>query len=302
METSLAGTDLPKKAEQAVTIFSDKDWWAGIGATGLKITAIIIIAVIFKYVIKAAIANIFKVRLKSPLRLSEKRENTLFRLLNNVATYVIYSIVIIAILGEFMDVRGILAGAGVLGLAIGFGAQNLVRDIITGFFIIFENQFSVGDTVRIASFEGTVEEIGLRTTKIKSWTGELHILPNSSITEVTNFSVHNSIAVVDLSIAYEEDIDKAQRIIEDVVKRVKPDYPEMVKDPEVLGVQMLGASEVVIRVTSEVLPMTHFKIARELRKTLKLELEKAGIEIPYPKMVTYHKEGNSKENKNKMEG
>ncbi|MDM5314484.1 mechanosensitive ion channel family protein [Fictibacillus sp. b24] len=266
--------------------------------TGFKIVGIILLAIIFKYIVKAAIANIFKVRLKSPLRLSERRENTLFRLLDNVASYVIYFVAILTILTEFgVDIKAILAGAGVVGLAIGFGAQSLVKDIITGFFIIFENQFSVGDTVRIASFEGTVEEIGLRTTKIKSWTGELHILPNSSITEVTNFSVHNSIAVVDLSIAYEEDIDKAQNIIQEVVKNAKPNYPEMVKEPEVLGVQMLGASEVVIRVTAEVLPMTHFKIARELRKTLKHELEIAGIEIPYPKMVTYQKESLPKEQK-----
>ncbi|MED1864996.1 mechanosensitive ion channel family protein [Fictibacillus nanhaiensis] len=279
-------------------MFSDKEWWTGIATTSLKIVGIIILAIIFKYIVKAAIANIFKVRLKSPLRLSERRENTLFRLLDNVASYVIYFVAILTVLTEFgVDIKAILAGAGVVGLAIGFGAQSLVKDIITGFFIIFENQFSVGDTVRITNFEGTVEEIGLRTTKIKSWTGELHILPNSSITEVTNFSVHNSIAVVDLSIAYEEDIDKAQNIIQDVVKNAKPNYPEMVKEPEVLGVQMLGASEVVIRVTAEVLPMTHFKIARELRKTLKHELERAGIEIPYPKMVTYQKEPVPKENK-----
>ncbi|WP_419181328.1 mechanosensitive ion channel family protein [Fictibacillus nanhaiensis] len=294
----MAGANLPETAEKAVTIFSDKEWWTGIATTSLKIVGIIILAIIFKYIVKAAIANIFKVRLKSPLRLSERRENTLFRLLDNVASYVIYFVAILTVLTEFgVDIKAILAGAGVVGLAIGFGAQSLVKDIITGFFIIFENQFSVGDTVRITNFEGTVEEIGLRTTKIKSWTGELHILPNSSITEVTNFSVHNSIAVVDLSIAYEEDIDKAQNIIQDVVKNAKPNYPEMVKEPEVLGVQMLGASEVVIRVTAEVLPMTHFKIARELRKTLKHELERAGIEIPYPKMVTYQKEPVPKENK-----
>lgn len=294
----MAGANLPETAEKAVTIFSDKEWWTGIATTSLKIVGIIILAIIFKYIVKAAIANVFKVRLKSPLRLSERRENTLFRLLDNVASYVIYFVAILTILTEFgVDIKAILAGAGVVGLAIGFGAQSLVKDIITGFFIIFENQFSVGDTVRITNFEGTVEEIGLRTTKIKSWTGELHILPNSSITEVTNFSVHNSIAVVDLSIAYEEDIDKAQTIIQEVVKNAKPNYPEMVKEPEVLGVQMLGASEVVIRVTAEVLPMTHFKIARELRKTLKHELEVAGIEIPYPKMVTYQKEPLPKEHK-----
>ncbi|WP_225219022.1 mechanosensitive ion channel family protein [Fictibacillus norfolkensis] len=294
----MAGANLPETAEKAVTIFSDKEWWTGIATTSLKIVGIILLAIIFKYIVKAAIANVFKVRLKSPLRLSERRENTLFRLLDNVASYVIYFVAILTILTEFgVDIKAILAGAGVVGLAIGFGAQSLVKDIITGFFIIFENQFSVGDTVRITNFEGTVEEIGLRTTKIKSWTGELHILPNSSITEVTNFSVHNSIAVVDLSIAYEEDIDKAQTIIQEVVKNAKPNYPEMVKEPEVLGVQMLGASEVVIRVTAEVLPMTHFKIARELRKTLKHELEVAGIEIPYPKMVTYQKETLPKEHK-----
>ncbi|MGM0806961.1 MAG: mechanosensitive ion channel family protein [Bacillota bacterium] len=294
----MAGANLPETAEKAVTIFSDKEWWTGIATTSLKIVGIIILAIIFKYIVKAAIANVFKVRLKSPLRLSERRENTLFRLLDNVASYLIYFVAILTILTEFgVDIKAILAGAGVVGLAIGFGAQSLVKDIITGFFIIFENQFSVGDTVRITNFEGTVEEIGLRTTKIKSWTGELHILPNSSITEVTNFSVHNSIAVVDLSIAYEEDIDKAQNIIQEVVKNAKPNYPEMVKEPEVLGVQMLGASEVVIRVTAEVLPMTHFKIARELRKTLKHELEVAGIEIPYPKMVTYQKEPLPKEHK-----
>jgi moderate conductance mechanosensitive channel len=280
-------------AEQAVTIFSNKEWWAGIAAKGIKIAGIILLAIIFKYILKAAIANVFKVRLKTPLRLSERRENTLFKLLDNVSSYVIYFLAILTILSEFMDIKAILAGAGVVGLAIGFGAQSLVKDIITGFFIIFEHQFSVGDYVRIASFEGTVEEIGLRTTKIKSWTGELHILPNSSITEVTNFSVHNSMAVVDISIAYEEDIDKAQGIIQEVVNKAKPNFPEMIKEPEVLGVQMLGASEVVIRVAAEVLPMTHFKIARELRKALKDELEKAGIEIPYPKMVTYTKGNNT---------
>jgi small conductance mechanosensitive channel len=293
----LEPTHVAETAEQAVNFFSNKDWWTEIAAKSIKIVGIILLAVIFKYVIKAAITNIFKVRLKSPLRLSERRENTLYKLLNNVASYVIYFVAILTILSEFMNITSILAGAGVVGLAIGFGAQNLVKDIITGFFIIFENQFSVGDYVRIIGFEGTVEEIGLRTTKIKSWTGELHILPNSSITEVTNFSIHNSMAVVDVSIAYEEDIDKAQNIIQEVVAKVKPNFPEMVKDPEVLGVQMLGAgaSEIVIRVAAEVLPMTHFKIARELRKILKLELDKAGIEIPYPKMVTYQKDKSPKE-------
>ncbi len=117
------------------------------------------------------------------------------RLLQNVFSYAIYFVAGVMILETLsVDVRGLLAGAGIVGLAVGFGAQNLVKDIITGFFIIFEDQFSVGDYVRVGTFEGTVEEIGLRTTKIKSWTGEINILPNGSIVEVTNFSLHNSVA------------------------------------------------------------------------------------------------------------
>ncbi|MED2972340.1 mechanosensitive ion channel family protein [Fictibacillus sp. B-59209] len=256
----------------------------------LKITAIIFGSVIVVKIVRAAIDNIFKIRMKSPLRMSERRENTLIRLLDNVAAYLVYFIALLMLLSEFnIDVKALLAGAGVVGLAIGFGAQNLVKDVITGFFIIFEQQFAVGDFVRINNFEGTVEEIGLRTTKLKQWTGELHILPNSSITEVTNFSIHNSIAVVDVSIAYEEDIDRAQAIIEEVVREETPKYPEMVAEPEVLGIQAVAAAEIVIRVTAEVLPMTHFKVARELKKAIKIKLDEEGIELPYQKLISYHK-------------
>ncbi|HSH23975.1 MAG TPA: mechanosensitive ion channel family protein, partial [Massilibacterium sp.] len=218
------------------------------------------------------------------------------RLIQNVVTYVIYFIALIMILEELnVPVKSLLAGAGIVGLAVGFGAQSLVKDIITGFFIVFEDQFAVGDYVRIGEFEGTVEEIGLRTTKIKSWTGEVHILPNSSIIEVTNFSLHNSIAVVDVSIAYEEDINQAERIIQDYLETLENKYEEIVAPPEVLGVQMLGGSDVVIRVIAETLPVMNFKIARILRKELKQYLEERGVEIPYPRMVLLNQEEGNKE-------
>jgi small conductance mechanosensitive channel len=188
-----------------------------------------------------------------------------------------------------INVGALLAGAGIVGLAVGFGAQSLVKDIITGFFIIFEDQFSVGDHIRVASFEGTVEEIGLRTTKIKNWTGELHILPNGSITEVTNFSIHNSMAVVDISISYETDIPEAERIVQELLNEVADKYEEIVTPPELLGIQNLAASEVILRVVCEVQPMSHFKISRLLRKDIKLRLDEHGIEIPYPKMVMYNR-------------
>ncbi|WP_244668415.1 mechanosensitive ion channel family protein [Bacillus sp. NTK074B] len=262
--------------------------WIALGTGAIKIVAIMVITYIALRVGRSAIRNVFKVRSRSPLKFTERREATLLKLLENVLTYVIYFISLMTILSTLdIDVKGLIAGAGIVGLAVGFGAQNLVRDIITGFFIIFEDQFSVGDYVRIGSAEGTVEEIGLRTTKIKSWTGELHIFPNGNITEVTNFSVHNSIAVVDVSIAYEENIEEAEKVMEELLLSLPQKYEDLVNPPELLGVQTLGASDVVIRIVAETVPMRHWYMARMIRKEVKLCLDAHGIEIPFPRMVMY---------------
>ncbi|MBP1943936.1 small conductance mechanosensitive channel [Bacillus luteolus] len=285
--------------EKVMTELTNEEMWMSIGMGILKIILILIIAGIVIRIGRLAIQNIFRVRNSSPLRVSERRTATLIKLLENVLRYVVYFVVIVMILESLsIEIRALLAGAGIVGLAIGFGAQNLVRDIITGFFIIFEDQFSVGDFIRTGTFEGTVEEIGLRTTKIKSFTGEVHILPNGSIIEVTNFSINNSVAVVDISISYEGDIPKTEKILEELLQELPDKYEDMIKTPEVLGVQMLGASEVVLRIVSEVLPMRHFYISRILRKEVKLRLDQHGIEIPYPRMVMYTRDEGNTEKQN----
>lgn len=281
--------------------FFNEDLWLNVGEGFLKIIGIMILANLFIRIGKVIIEKIFLLRTKSPLRISERRENTLVKLLDNVLTYIVYFVALLMILETLsFDIKALLAGAGIVGLAVGFGAQNLVRDIITGFFIIFEDQFSVGDMIRVGQFEGTVEEIGLRTTKIKSWTGELNILPNGNITEVTNFSINNSVAFVDVSIAYEGDISKAEKIIDDLLLELPDKYEEMVAPPELLGVQNLGASEIILRVVSEVLPMKHFHISRMLRKEIKMRLDEHGIEAPFPRMVTYTRPDNRGQNKERM--
>ncbi|MCR8851096.1 mechanosensitive ion channel family protein [Rossellomorea sp. SC111] len=275
---------IDKTAEKLI----DNEMWMSLGTGVLKIVAIMVITYIALRLGRSAIRNVFKVRSRSPLKFTERREATLSKLLENVLTYVIYFISLMTILSTLdIDVKGLIAGAGIVGLAVGFGAQNLVRDIITGFFIIFEDQFSVGDYVRIGSAEGTVEEIGLRTTKIKSWTGELHIFPNGNITEVTNFSIHNSIAVVDVSIAYEENIEEAEKVMQELLLSLPQKYEDLVNPPELLGVQTLGASDVVIRIVAETVPMRHWYMARMIRKEVKLCLDAHGIEIPFPRMVMY---------------
>jgi small conductance mechanosensitive channel len=277
-----------KGFQTIMNTFQNEETWLIVGEGLLKIIAIMVISNILIRIGKLTIHNIFRIRNLSPFNTSDRREETLSKLLDNVLSYVVYFIAFMMILSVLnIDVKALLAGAGIVGLAVGFGAQNLVKDIISGFFIIFEDQFSVGDHVRIGLFEGNVEAIGLRTTKIKSWTGELHILPNGSITQVTNFSINNSVAVVDVAIAYGEDVDKAEKVIGELLVTMPSHYEDLTKAPELLGIQTMGPTEVVLRIVAETQPMKQFAVARMMRKDIKLHLEKHGIEIPYPKLVMY---------------
>ncbi|WP_456272881.1 mechanosensitive ion channel family protein [Bacillus sp. AK031] len=281
-----------KDAGEAIwdRLISD-DLWITIGVGAVKILLILILTAFILKIGKTVIRNIFKVRSRSPFKITERREATLSRLLENILTYVVYFIAITMILTNLgVEIGALLAGAGIVGLAVGFGAQNLVRDVITGFFIIFEDQFSVGDYIRVGTAEGFVEEIGLRTTKIKSWTGELHIFPNGNIAEVTNFSIYNSIAIVDVSIAYEENIEEAERVLSELLLTMPQKYEDLIKPPDLLGVQTLGASDVVMRIVAETTPMQHWSMARKIRKDVKMVLDQHGIEIPFPRMVMYNRQ------------
>lgn len=290
MTANTVTTETVKKTEEIVEqskqILLDQEMWLKIGFVGIKVLLIIVAAGIIVRIAKMLIRKTFAVRIKGPLKYNERRQQTMSKLLENVVAYVVYFIAIIAVLSAFtIDITGLIAGAGVLGLAVGFGAQNLVRDVITGFFIIFEDQFSVGDFVRIGPAEGTVEEIGLRTTKVKGATGELFIFPNGNVTDVVNFSVHNSIAVVDINVGYNADINQVERLIQEFLDTVEEKYEQIIKPPEFLGVQSLTPTEMVVRVIAETLPMQHFAVARGLRRDLKEYLDQNNVEVPLPHMV-----------------
>ncbi len=279
--------DITKEFEKAGNFLFSQKVWMDIGMLALKIIFIILLAVIVVNVGKALIGRIFKVKLKGPLRHSERREKTLVKLLQNTLAYVVYFSTILAVLAEFsIDVKGLLAGAGVLGLAVGFGAQSLVKDVITGFFIIFEDQFSVGDYVKIGIAEGTVEEIGLRTTKIKSFTGEISILPNGTISQVINYSMENSLAIVDVTIPFEVGVDKVEKMIKNYLSTLLTSNADFIKVPKLIGAQDFTETEMVVRVIAETKPMRHFDSARIISVGLKKHLEQQGIEIPYPTLVT----------------
>ncbi|WP_339060765.1 mechanosensitive ion channel family protein [Tepidibacillus marianensis] len=273
---------------------TDVNLWMGFLWTIIQIIFIIIAA---KVLVRLSYALIDRWLNNSPkaLRVNERRAKTVGALTHNAIKYTINFFAILMILEQIGFKLGpVLAGAGVLGLAIGFGAQNLVKDIISGFFIIFEDQFGVGDQITINNFTGVVEEIGLRITRIRSWTGEVHIIPNGAISQVTNYSTYNSVAVVDVGVAYEEDLERVNHVIENILNEVYKESQDIVKPPEILGVQNFGPSEVVIRIVAETKPLLHFAVSRKLRAKIKEGFDKTGIEIPYPRMVTIQRNEGSK--------
>ncbi|MFF2450585.1 mechanosensitive ion channel family protein [Neobacillus sp. NPDC058068] len=277
-----------KDIQEQVTKFQDQSTWLSIGEGLLKIIAIIVIANILIRLGKVAIHNMFKIRNISPLNTSVRREETLSKLLDNIISYVVYFIAFMMILSVLgIDVKALIAGAGVVGLAVGFGAQSLVKDVISGFFIIFEDQFSVGDQIRVGVLEGSVETIGLRTTKIKSGTGEVHILPNGSITQVTNFSLNNTVATIDIAISSGEDIDQAEKVIGEALQTMPMKYEELTKTPELLGIQTMDPAEIVLRIVVETLPMKQSGVTRAIRKDIKLLLDENGIKAPDPRLYMY---------------
>jgi len=272
--------------EEAVAYFTDPAIWVSFIIIVIKIVVIYIVGRIVSRIANRMIEHMIRERESSPLKFDQRRTKTIGKLIGNVIGYTLNFILLLLILNQLgINLAPLLAGAGVLGLAIGFGAQSLVKDVITGFFIIFEDQFGVGDIVQIGNFKGTVEEIGLRVTRVRSWTGEVFIIPNGSIRDVTNFSIYNSVAVVDISVAYEADVDKALELMRETAKRLFESNEDIVKEPEVLGVQNIGNSDVVLRMTAECKPNKHIPISRIIKAEVRKAFEMNNIGVPYPKIV-----------------
>ena len=236
---------------------------------------------------KRIIKNIFTVReTERRFQLSARKVQTLAPLLVSILRYSIYFFVIMNILERFnVNTRSILTVAGIGGVAIGFGAQNLVKDIITGFFILLEDQFSVGDLITVNGMSGTVEEMGLRVTKLRDYDGALYIIPNSAIGTVTNRSKGIQKAIVDISVAYEENISQVTEIMKEVLEELSNGHEDILSPAQILGVQSLGASEVVIRAVAECKVGTQWAVGREMRKVIKEKFDQLDIEIPYRKIV-----------------
>lgn len=223
----------------------------------------------------------------------KKRLDTLFGVAKQVARLLILVIGTLIILPNFgIDLGPILATVGILGLAVSFGAQSLVKDIISGFFILAENQIRVGDVVKIGEFEGNVEEIKVRTVILRDPAGNVHVIPNGRVEEITNMSKLFSRCVLDIGVSYNEDVDAVMAVIKDEGEKLSADdaFKELITEPiNVLGVQELADSAVIIRSSITTQPAQQWAVAREFRSRIKKRFDAEGIEIPYPHMVAVKK-------------
>ena len=257
----------------------------------IKIIAILIASKIILRFLKFSVDKLFDGSSNfKGFNYNQRRLNTIKPLIHSVLRYGIYFIAGAMILG--VPASSIVTGAGVVGLAVGFGAQNLVKDIISGFFILFENQFSVGDYVQVGDMEGIVQEIGLRITRIKDFNGEIHIIPNGKIEIVTNYmDVENIRVMFDIGVSYDEDIDYVIQVLEDISKGYALDNKgRVVEGPTVMGVQELAGSSVNIRMMARVQPMEQWAVERELKKRIKNTFDEKGIDIPFPQRVLHFKQ------------
>ncbi|WP_250277493.1 mechanosensitive ion channel family protein [[Clostridium] colinum] len=272
------------KLNEKMEAIKSLDWLIEVIADiGLSIIQIIIASIIIKI-----LTSFIKKSLKLNSKLSDRKRQTLSEVLISVAKYTVWFVAICSILGNFgVNMTSLIAVAGVGSVAIGFGAQSLVQDIITGMFILFEDQFGVGDIITVDRLTGTVESIGLRSTRIRSVDGDLHIIPNGMIKIITNMSKEFNRATIDIGVAYEENIDRVIAVMKDETDKIFKNnlVKGLISEPKVLGIIDLADSAVVIRILADTQIGENWHVEREIRRFMKKRFDKENINIPYPKRV-----------------
>lgn len=222
---------------------------------------------------------------------SGKRVDTLVNILQGILRIIIWGIFFMILLGKFgIDIGPLIAGAGIIGLAVGFGAQSLVRDYISGFFIILENQIRVGDVAIIDGTAGLVESIELRTTTLRDLSGTTHIFQNGKTNLISNMTKEWSAVVFDIGVAYKEDTDQVTDIMKQVGEELAndPEFKELINNPlEIFGVDKFADSAVIIKARIKTRPVQQWAVGREYRRRLKKAFDKNNIEIPFPHTTVY---------------
>lgn len=267
--------------------FLTPDFWYYTANKFLRIAAILVGALVVLRFFGPVIDRLLVIQNNNKkFYFEEKRARTLNGLLKSIIRYTIYFIAIVLILQEFkIDTTSIIAGAGIIGLAIGVGAQSLVKDIITGFFIILEDQYSVGDYIVLGDMAGHVEEIGFRVTTLRDANGVLHIIPNGAITKVSNYTRGHMLAIINIPVSYQAETEKVLKLLEDVCSAVA-DMPELIERPKVTGIVDFRSTEILVRIIAKTVPLEQIKVETTIRRKVKEYFDAAGIQPPAPALKT----------------
>ena len=263
---------------------------------GLRILLILVLTFAAMKIARLVADRAFAFLRKTDLELEmQKRADTLKSLLRYLLHTVILAVSLVMILGEFgVQIGPVIAAAGIVGLAVGFGAQHLVSDVIGGFFILLEDQIRVGDVVQVAGKSGLVERVNLRTVTLRDLAGNVHYIRNGQIDTVTNMTKEYSHYVFNIGVAYREDVDEVMDVIRQVGEEMQndPEYGKEILEPvEVLGLDEFADSAIIIKARVKTVPIKQWRVGREFNRRLKIQFDKLNIEIPFPHMTLYMGEG-----------
>ncbi len=263
-------------------------------SSGLRVILILVgalVAVRLAIFITRRVEKAFQDNDPSTMSEREKQAATLGKVIRNITRILVWSIAVMMVLKELgIDIGPILAGVGIIGLAVGFGAQSLVKDFLAGMFVLIENQYNVGDVITAAGAKGQVEKITLRATTLRDLEGNVHIIPNGTIEVVTNRTRQWSRFVLDIGVAYKENVDEVMGVLKEIGDELAADaeFSSMITAPlEVLGVQDFADSAVIIRVMFTTQPVKQWTVGREFRRRVKNTFDAKGIEIPFPHTTIY---------------
>ena len=248
---------------------------------------IVLVSILIYLIIKGVINNLFKIRNKY---IDARKSRTINGLINNLIKYFIVIIDIVMILDIFgVDTKTLIASLGVVGFVVGLAVQDTLKDFVAGISIILENQYRVGDTITIKGFRGEVISLGIKSTKLKAYTGEVMIIPNHLIEQVINHSLDKSLAIVDIPVSYNTDINKLENVLNKLFDKLNGSIDGITSSIKLLGLESYDDSSISYRIVVDTIPMKHYQVERELKKAIKVELDKNGIEIPFPQVVVHKK-------------
>ena len=247
---------------------------------------IVLISFVIYMILKGIVNNVFRIKTKY---IDRRKTKTINGLINNLIKYFIFIIDVVMILDIFgIDTKTLIASLGVVGIVAGLAVQDTLKDFVAGMSIILENQYHVGDTITIKGFRGEVISLGIKSTRLRSLTGEVMIVPNHLIEEVINHSMDKSVAVVDIPVSYNTNIDKLEKVLSELFIELNESISGLKSEIRILGLQSYDDSSITYRVCVDTVPMEHLRVERELKRAIKVAFDKNHIEIPFPQVVVHN--------------